>query len=173
MLKRFLAIKKKYRYIGVSVFLIVVGLVCVLIFYKGETPLTDTIMIPAGQTAFSIGLDINEAEPYAGIEFALTLSDENALAFATFAPGSSGAIASPFVKKDGLYYFGLYTGSNAFPAGDSLAGTLNFTDYISDQTLTVTVVQMKVIRLDADNKSVTTEKDSPSYVFTVQRASGG
>lgn len=158
---------KKNRYITAAVFLVIVGIICVLIFYKRATP--DVITVPAGQTEFTINLDIDETEPYAGIEFALTLSDEDALVFESFMPGPSGAIASPFTEKDKQHYFGFYTGTNSFTADDTLAGTLSFTGYTSDQTLTVTVVQMKVIRLDEDNKTIVTEKESPSHVFTIQR----
>ena len=132
-------------------------------------PIKDTITAPAGQTGFSIDLRVNETEPYAGIEFALTISDERALVFASFEPGISGAAAAPFVTDDGKHYFGFYAGSNAFDAGDALAGTLTFTNFTGDEPLTVTVVQMNVVRLDANNKAITTEKDSPAYVFTVQR----
>ena len=136
---------------------------------QGAAPSAETIIVPAGETSFSIGLGINEDKSFAGIEFALTLSDVNALTFASFSPGFAGAIASPFMEKNGLYYFGFYTSTNAFPAGDALAGTLRFTGYTSNQALTVTVVQMSVIRLDANNKTSKAEKESPAYVFTVKR----
>ena len=175
MLKRFFMIKKKYRYIGAAVLLGLVCLALALIFLGGTAPITDTIIVPAGQTTFSIDMDISEAESYAGIEFALTLSDENASEFATFTPSLDGASASPFMSKDGMYYFGFYTlsGSNIFPGSETMVGTLNFTGYTGSEELTVTVVEMNVTRLDEDKKSITTVKDSPSYVFTVARESGG
>ena len=169
MLKKFFKIKRQYRYIGAVVFFVIVGLLCALIFSKKAAPVTDTIVVPAGETAFSIDLNVDEAESYAGIEFALTLSDEDALAFATFTPSLSGAAASPFMEKDGQYYFGFFAGSNAFPADDKLVGALSFTGYTGDQTLAVTIVHMNVIRLDKDNRSVATEKRSPSYVFSIVR----
>jgi len=128
-----------------------------------------TITLPAEQTDFSIELRVNEPAAYAGIEFALTLSDEDAQNFYSFRPELSGAIASPFVTVGGKHYFGFLAGSNAFPAGDSLVGSMNFTGYTSDKTLTITIVEMSVVRLDDNNKTTTTEKDSPAYVFTVQR----
>ena len=132
-------------------------------------PAGNTITLPAGQTDFSIELRVNEPEAYAGIEFALTLSDEDAQNFYSFKPELSGAIASPFVTVGGKHYFGFLAGSNAFPAGDSLAGTINFTGYSSDKTLTITIVEMSVVRLDDNNKATETIKDSPAYVFTVKR----
>ena len=132
-------------------------------------PAGSTITLPAGQTEFSIELRVNEPAAYAGIEFALTLSDEDAQNFYSFKPELSGAIASPFVTSGGKHYFGFLAGSNAFPAGDSLAGTINFTGYSSDKTLTITIVEMSVVRLDDNNKAIETIKESPAYVFTVQR----
>ena len=175
MLTRLFKIKRKYRNIGAAVLFGIICLFLVLIFHKGTTPTTGSLMVPVGQTTFSISLDIDEDESYAGIEFALTISDESALTFESFTPGPGGATASPFMAKDGLHYFGYYslTGSNFFSAGEALAGTLDFTGYTGIQEMTIAVVQMKVIRVDEYNKSVTTEKESPSYVFTVQRKTDG
>jgi len=174
VLKKFLKIKRMYRYIGAAVFLMIVGLVVWLVFFNGTAPITDSIIVPVGETTFTIDMDIDEAEPYAGIEFALELSDESASEFAFFTPTLDGATASPFMTKDGLHYFGFYTltGINIFPAGETIVGTLDFTGYTGDEELTVTVVQTNVIRVNEEKKSVTTEKDSPSYVFTIQREAG-
>jgi len=144
-------------------------------FTAGAAPVTGTTTVPAGQTAFSISLNVNEVTPYAGIQFALTLSDDSAAVFASFTPGVSGAAAGPFVTQDGMHYFSFFTDSNAFPAGTTLAGTLNFSDYTGSQTLTVTVVEMKVFRrvAGADGEQTVDVKESPSYVFTVLRATDG
>ena len=171
MIKKFLSIKKKYRYIGAAALLVVLCLVVLLILIRKPAPITDTILVPAGQTEFSIAMNIDEAESYAGIEFALTLSDESASEFTSFKPSLDGASDSPFITKDGLHFFGFFTisGSNIFSADESMVGTLNFTGYTGDQELTVTVVQMNVTRLDENNKAITAERDSPSYVFTIKR----
>jgi len=136
-------------------------------------PVRETILAPAGEAGFSIDLSVSETEPYAGIEFALVISDEDALDFETFAPSLDGAAASPFVTVDGKHYFGFYAGSNAFPAGDMPVGTLYFANNTSDRPLTVTVELMNVIRLNENNKAITTEKGTPAYVFTVQRETIG
>ena len=149
-------------------------------FFPWKTPDIDTppeatvadssvIKVPVGETSFPVDIEVNEDEAYAGIEFALTLSDEDALQYVSFKPLPEGATASPFVTKNDLHYFGFYTGSNAFPAGLTPAGILSFDGYTSDKDLTVTVVQMKVTRLDENKKSVTTVKDSPAYTFTIER----
>jgi hypothetical protein len=84
-----------------------------------------------------------------------------------------------------MHYFGFsspaYTDKNAgtvSPAtnifqGDMLAGTLNFTGYTGNQTVTITVVKMTVIRIDENKQTVETVKESPAYVYTIQRKEGG
>ncbi|MCL2165143.1 MAG: S-layer homology domain-containing protein [Oscillospiraceae bacterium] len=134
-----------------------------------------TILVPEGQTSFSIELLVNESTPYAGIEFALTISGgEDAPAFTSFTPVLSGATASPFLIKDGLCYFGFYSpiGVNNFPVGESFVGVLDFTGYMGNQAITITVAQMDVTRVDMSKypkETVTTQKASPAYVFTVWR----
>ena len=152
-----------------STFLVTAFFLLAFILPVMAAPVTATTTVPAGQTSFSIDLRVNEPTAYAGIEFALTVSNESAVTFASFTPKISGAAASPFRTEGALHYFGFLAGSNAFSAGDTLAGTLNFTDYTGSQPLTVTVTQMNVIRI-VDNKAVTTVNESPAYVFTVQRA---
>jgi len=173
VIKKFLEIKKIYRYIGAAALIVIIGIVLALIFLGGSETKMESIEVPIGDTTFSIKIDINEVEPYAGIEFAVTLSDESAAEFASFTPAPDGASASPFMSKDGLHYFGFYTlsGENIFPGGKAIAGTLDFTGYAGSDELTVTVVEMNVTRLDENKKAVTTEKDSPVYVFTIQRES--
>jgi len=129
---------------------------------------------------------VNESTPYAGIEFALTISpdlivitdpdtdpdtdpNEDDMTF-TFTPGPEGTSVAPLRKKDGLYYCGYWIvpTSNVLPAGDNLAGTLHFSGYTGDQELIISVKEMNVTRLDEDNKAITTVYHSP-YVFNIQR----
>ena len=163
--------KRRWVPRGITLILVVASLLSILTLTTAAAPITDTKTIPVGQTSFSIDLRVNEPTPYAGIEFALTISDASALTFASFTSIPSGASASPFIEKGGLYYFGFFKipGENVYPAGDSLAGTLNFTGYTGNQALTITVVEMNVTRLDASNQAITSKKESPSYVYSIQR----
>lgn len=138
-----------------------------------KDPVRETITVSQGQTEFSIIVSVNELTSYAGIEFALTLSDEAAQTFSSFTPSLSSASSSPFITENGKHYFGFYAGLNAFTADSTSVGDLNFENYISDKTLTITIVQMAVSRLNEKNEVVTTEKESPVYVFTVKRETNG
>ena len=150
--------------------LVAVTLISALSFSAAAAPADDTFDIPAGQTAFSIDVYADEATPYAGIMFALSISNESAVKFDSFTPALSGATAAPFLKEGNLYYFGFYSGSNAFTSGGSdIVGTMNFTGYSSNQALNIIVEEMEVIRLTADKKTVVTIKDSPAFSFSVLR----
>ncbi|MDR2671231.1 MAG: hypothetical protein LBC26_05880, partial [Oscillospiraceae bacterium] len=128
-----------------------------------------SLSVPAGQTEFTYALTVTEAEPYAGIEFGLALSDETALAFTSFTPGAdiAGAAASPFVTAHGLHYFGFYTASNTF-SGTQNVGTLHFT-YIGSAPQTITLVDVKVVRLDAEGEPIGVQRPAPALILTVSR----
>ena len=161
---------KKTRWVWILVALgAVVALVLAITLSGGGATVRETVKVPAGQTSFAVSLSAKETEPYAGIEFALTISDEDALAFASFEPSVEDAFVSPFLTQDDLHYFGFYAGSNAFTDDGEPVGVLNFEGYTGDETLTVEVVRMNVIRLDENNETVTTENTSPAYVFTIVR----
>ncbi|MCL2164149.1 MAG: S-layer homology domain-containing protein [Oscillospiraceae bacterium] len=163
--------KKKGKLKWIAVILAVASFLSVFTLPVTAAPEDGDLTIPAGQTSFSIELRVNESTPYSGIEFALTISGENVPAFTSFTPYQSGTTPSPFVSKNGLYYFGFYspTGSNDFPAGDNLAGVLDFTGFTGNQAVVISVVQMSVIRVDENKQTYRTEKDAPAYVFTAQR----
>lgn len=158
---------------GLSLILLVMSFLPMFSLSALASPVIDSITVPDGKPDFSISLKVNEDTPYAGIEFALTISDETAASFASFTPGLIGASTAKPKIVEGLYYFGFYTGSNAFSGGETKVGTIDFTGYTGNQTLTITVVQMDVLRLNAEKVTVKTTKESPSYIFTVQRQAGG
>ena len=169
--------KKRSILARIAMIIMAVSLISTLTISTMAAPVTTTTTLPVGQSTFSIDIYVNESSSYAGIDFALTINDESAVTFASFTPKLSSAIASPFMAKDGKHYFGFNApatvtnpASNIFPAGEALAGTLNFTGYTGTQALTITIVQMKVTRINENKETVTTEKESPAYVFTVQRA---
>ena len=156
---------------GITMILVIASLLSFLTINTKAAPVTETITIPVGQDSFSIPLWVNESTPYAAIEFYISISPANAISFDSFTDFPGNAIASPFGKNsEGLHYFGFrsYPPSNTFPTGNNLAGTINFSGYKGNQALVITVVEMNVTRVDANNKAVTTLYDSP-YEFLVYR----
>ena len=158
--------KKLGLFLGIgAAVLVTIAVIAILLFVPKETP---PPIDPGASSLFAIPITVNEATAYAGIEFALRLSDESAAVFESFTPALEGAIISPFMERDGLHYFGYFAGSNAFPEGEMVVGTLNFTDYVTGTPLTITVELMTVTRLTEDKTTVSTTKDSPAFVFEVE-----
>ena len=127
-----------------------------------------TIIVPAGETDFSIKLWVNEAADYAGIEFAITISDPNVV-LASFTPAYNAIFNAPIRKVGDRHYFGFGTSSNALPGRSVLdyVGTANFTGYTGDQPFTITIVEMVVTRIQG-NYTVET-LTNPMVTYTVQR----
>jgi len=138
-------------------------------------PATLTVTVPAGTSSFTVDLEATGGnEPYAGIEFGLEISDENALSFVSFDTGAavSGALKSPFVTVDGVHFFGFYTNANAY-SGQYKVGTLGFSGYTGNDPVTITVSHMIVNRL-LDDKGVASQSNSEAVlVITVKREGSG
>ena len=158
--------RKRKRYIGLFTAVLLATAVA-LPAYAAEN---ESISVPSGQTAFSVDLYVDEAIPYAGIEFGLKLSDESALKFTSFQQSDAvkGAQASPFITRRGIRYFGFYTASNVY-SGEMKAGTLHFT-YTGDAPQTITIAEMEVFRIIEGNSAAGTKKPSPVFTITVERA---
>jgi len=101
---------------------------------------------------FSVPLQVNIAEPYAGIQFKMERSSTEYLTY-TFTPGPEA------VSKGALVYkpagnpnsFGYYCYSNAF-SGNIAVGTLEFT-YTGNAPQFIHITEMKIIRIKADGKT--------------------
>jgi len=152
----------------ISVILITAALMSMLSFPASAAPVTTTFVLDSGTESFSVAIYVDEATPYAGIEFALTISDESALIFESFKPAYDNATGAPFKTVDGLHYFGFFAGTNRFggSGADDNVGIMNFKGYKGSQKVTITV-EMSVTRI-VDKQSVETVT-SPSHIYTIQR----
>jgi hypothetical protein len=166
----------KKRFVKAGAFaLLVVFLVVLLPIATLAAPETRTVNVPAGDSSFTIELTVDGGSlPYAGIEFGMTVADENAMRFVSFVPNASisDAMESPFVTKDGVHYFGFFTNENAF-SGRFTVGTLHFDGYTGRETATLTLSYMNVNRLLEDNNPVGQKNSEAILVITVRRASSG
>ncbi|MDR1160370.1 MAG: S-layer homology domain-containing protein [Syntrophomonadaceae bacterium] len=155
------------RKAGLSLMLV---LALLFVFINPALAATE-IKAPSGAAAygFSIDLMVNESEPYAGIQFELTLSDESALEFMSFTQGNSinGASEYPLIYSHGVHSFGFWKGSNAFQ-GSMTVGTLNFT-YTGSVPQTITITRMMVVRIDGNNPVGENKDASALPVINVSR----
>jgi len=151
--------------------LTVVSMVYALSLSTVAAPGNTDVKVPAGVDAFSIDLYAEEVQPYAGIEFLLSISNENAVAIHSFEPVLPGASTAPISRTEvgDLFSIGFMAGSNMFSGnGSTLVGKIHFSDYKGNQDVTITIVEMRVNRLNEENKIVVTVKH-PSETYTVQR----
>jgi len=134
-------------------------------------PATLTVVVPTGASTFTVDLNATGGnEPYAGIEFGLVISNEKALSFDSFNLGAAlqGALSAPFMTEAGVHYFGFYAGSNAF-RGQYKVGTLGFSGYTGNETVTITLSHMVVSHLLADLTSASLKNSEAVLVITVKR----
>ena len=128
--------------------------------------------LPVEVTEFSIELRANENTPFAGIEFELSISDENALDFKSFEPVDSG-FQAPITPENGLYAFGFGSGSNTYSRGDIRVCTIKFDvkpdGFKAGQQVRIEIVKMTVNRANENKEMIPTEKQYPD-VFIIQRA---
>ena len=154
--------------------ILIFALTAVYFIPAGATAQTIQVKVPAGVGTFSVDLEVNESEAYAGIQFGLTLSDSNALKFVSFTLGKSvsGAMEYPFIERNGVCSFGFWTGTNGFQ-GSLKAGTLSFS-YTGNDPQTITITEMMVMRIDMENKRPYGDyKESPVVIIQVSRESSG
>jgi uncharacterized repeat protein (TIGR02543 family) len=151
--------------------LMVVSLISSFTLTAAATPITGTILVPDGQTMFDIVIIVNEDTAFAGMDFAMTISGDSAV-YDTFIPAIADTAPSPETVDGGIQHFGFFAGYNVCPPGERVAGTLKLKGYTDNQTLTINIVQMTIVRVDGNNQANKTYKDD-QYEFTVQRAISG
>jgi len=122
---------------------------------------------------FSVPLRVNENEPYAGIQFKLTLSDASSLSYTfTLSPAVTSKGATIYKPSADPNYFGFWCDSNVF-SGDTLVGTLNFT-YTGNAPQTISITEMKLARIkEVGTSSEWIPKTPPIRTIEVSRAAGG
>ncbi|MDR1158297.1 MAG: S-layer homology domain-containing protein [Oscillospiraceae bacterium] len=164
------------RYIKTAAFATLAALLLSLCMpVAWAAPETLTVTVPAGDDSFTIELAVDDGdEPYAGIEFGLTIDNENALRFASFAKSEalSGAQESPFVTARDVHYFGFFTNANTY-SGRYTVGMLTFDGYTGSETVTLTLSHRKVVRLLADGTTAGQDNTEDVVVITVRRAGSG
>ena len=140
-----------------------------------EASLSFTAPSNGSSYAFSVPFQVNETEPYSGIQFKLNLSSTEFLSY-TFAIGSAVTTKAKEVNEykqpNDPFSFGFWCGSNEF-GGDLLVGTLEIT-YTGSAPQTIAITEMKIVRVDeGKNISTGTIKPSPVNDISVSRDSGG
>jgi len=120
--------------------------------FAADISLSFTAPNDGSSYTFSVPIQVNETEPYAGIQFKLEFSSGEYLSYAfelSSAASARGAIKyAPLANSS---HFGFWCGTNAF-SGDLLVGALNIT-YTGDAPQAVSIAEMMVVRIDESTKT--------------------
>lgn len=122
------------------------------------------ISLPKGETkaSFDVILTVNKA--FAGAEFGLKPSADDVTLESLKMLGQIGGNSPVQADKNGVHYFGFFTGSNAYRPGTYRVARLTYT-YTGSAARTVTLASSKIVTVNEDGK--TTEGDTSSQPFTV------
>ena len=128
------------------------------------TPSVTQISLPKGETTASFDLILTVDKPFAGAEFGLKPSADDVTLKSLQMLGEIGGNSPVQADKNGVHYFGFFTGSNAYQPGRYKVARLTYT-YTGSAARTVTLASSKIVTVNEDEK--TTEGDTSSQPFTV------
>ena len=122
------------------------------------------ISLPKGETKASFDVILTVDKPFAGAEFGLKPSADDVTLESLQMLGQIGGDSPVQADKNGVHYFGFFTGSNAYKPGRYKVARLTYT-YTGSAARTVTLASSKIVTVNEDGK--TTEGDTSSQPFTV------
>ena len=128
------------------------------------TPSVTQISLPKGETTASFDVILTVDKPFAGAEFGLKPSADDVTLKSLQMLGEIGGNSPVQADKNGVHYFGFFTGSNAYRPGTYKVARLTYT-YTGSAARTVTLASSKIVTVNEDGK--TTEGDTSSQPFTV------
>lgn len=128
------------------------------------TPSVTQISLPKGETTASFDLILTVDKPFAGAEFGLKPSADDVTLESLKMLGQIGGNSPVQADKNGVHYFGFFTGSNAYQPGTYRVARLTYT-YTGSAARTVTLASSKIVTVNEAEK--TTEGDTSSQPFTV------
>lgn len=128
------------------------------------TPSVTQISLPKGETKASFDVILTVDKAFAGAEFGLKPSADDVKLESLQMLGEIGGNSPVQADKNGVHYFGFFTGSNAYQPGTYKVARLTYT-YTGSAARTVTLASSKIVTVNEDGK--TTEGDTSSQPFTV------
>lgn len=128
------------------------------------TPSVTQISLPKGETTASFDVILTVDKAFAGAEFGLKPSADDVTLKSLQMLGEIGGNSPVQADRNGIHYFGFFTGSNAYKPGRYKVARLTYT-YTGSAARTVTLASSKIVTVNEDNK--TTEGDTSTQPFTV------
>ena len=122
------------------------------------------ISLPKGETKASFDVILTVDKAFAGAEFGLKPSADDVTLVSLTMLGEIGDSSPVQADRNGIHYFGFFTGSNAYKPGRYKVARLTYT-YTGSAARTVTLASSKIVTVNEAEK--TTEGDTSSQPFTV------
>lgn len=128
------------------------------------TPSVTQISLPQGQNTASFDLILKVDEAFAGAEFGLKPSADDVTLVSLTMLSEIGDSSPVQADRNGIHYFGFFTGRNAYQPGTYKVAHLTYR-YTGSAARTVTLASSKIVTVNENEK--TTEGDTSSQPFTV------
>ena len=131
-------------------------------------PSTESITLEKGVNTASFDVILTADEPFAGAEFGLKpSSDDVTFQSLTFLD----AEGEPTVRtiKDGVLYFGFFSGSNKYEAKTYQVARLTY-QYTGTSQRTISLVSSKIVTIDGTTNTTVGDTSSSPFTVTLTRA---
>lgn len=127
------------------------------------------ISLPKGETKASFDVILTVNKPFAGAEFGLKPSADDVTLESLKMLGEIGGNSPVRADKNGVHYFGFFTGSNAYQPGTYKVARLTYT-YTGSAARTVTLASSKIVTVNEDGKTTEGDTSSQPFIVTITRA---
>ena len=132
-------------------------------------PSVSSVTLAQGENTVTFDIKLHVDEAFAGAEFGLKPSSTS-VALEELTMLSDVSDGSPVrTVKNGVLYFGFFTGSNKFPAGDYTVAQVTY-QYSGSSNQSISLVSSKVVTV---GEGGTTQGDTETPGFTVQISRAG
>ena len=128
-----------------------------------------SITLPKGESTASFDLILTADKAFAGAEFGLKPSADDITLTSLEMLGEIGGNSPIQADKNGIHYFGFFTGSNAYQPGTYKVARLTYR-YTGSASRTVTLTSSKIVTVDEDSKTTEGDTSSEPFTITISRA---
>ena len=128
-----------------------------------------SITLPKGESTASFDLILTADKAFAGAEFGLKPSADDITLTSLEMLGEIGGNSPVQADKNGIHYFGFFTGSNAYQPGTYKVARLTYR-YTGSASRTVTLTSSKIVTVDEYSKTTEGDTSSEPFTITISRA---
>lgn len=134
-------------------------------------PSVSAITLEQGKNEFSFEVKLHAENAFAAAEFGLKPSHADVVLKDLTMLGNVSGENVVRKEKDGILYFGFFSGSNKFTAGDYTVARLTYS-YSGSAARSVSLVSSKVVTVDDASGSTSGDTSAPAFTVSVTRGGG-